>query len=136
MNFSDINFIAVIVAGLANTIIGALWFNAPFLFNAGWLEGIGKTSEEIAAQASPLKPLSALVGALVTAFVLAVFLNTMGITALVDGALAGLLAGVALSAVPAATKDTFEGRPLSLTLINAGHDLVIFTVMGAIIGAI
>ncbi|MEQ8675965.1 MAG: DUF1761 domain-containing protein [Aggregatilineales bacterium] len=136
MNFSDINIIAVIAAGLANTIIGALWFNAPFLFNRQWLAGIGKSAEEVAGQASPLKPLSALVGALFTAYVLAVFFNTMGITDVGDGVLAGFLAGLAFSAVPAAIKDTFEGRSQGLTLINAAHDVVIFMVMGALIAII
>ena len=136
MNFSDINLIAVIAAGLANTIIGALWFNAPFLFNRQWLAGIGKSAQEVAEQASPIKPISALIGALFVAYILAVFFNTMGITEIGDGILAGLLAGLAFSAVPAAIKDTFEGRSQTLTLINATHDVVVFTVMGALIALI
>lgn len=131
----DLNILAIIVATILNVFIGAIWFNAPFAFNKIWLAGIGKTSEQVAAESSPLSIVVAIIGALITALVLAAFLDWMRVDDLVNGALVGLLAALGFSANAAAIKDSFEGRPRSLTLINAGHDFVVLILMGAILGA-
>jgi hypothetical protein len=131
----DINILAVIVAAILNVVVGALWYNAPFLFNRPWLAGIGKTAEQVAADFTILKPLGALVGALVIALLLALLIGWSGAASLVQGALIGLLIAVGFTAINNGIKDLFEGRPAKLWLINAGHDVVILTAMGALIGA-
>jgi predicted CDP-diglyceride synthetase/phosphatidate cytidylyltransferase len=130
----DINIVAVIVATFAAVVIGAVWFNAPFAFNTLWLKGIGKTKEQVAAQASPVSIVAAILGGLLTALALSVFMDWMGVKTLVSGALVGLLCAVAFAPNLAIIKDLFEGRPRSLSLINAGQDVVILVVMGGIIG--
>lgn len=132
---AEVNIVAVIIATIAAVTIGAIWFNAPFAFNAIWLKGIGKTKEQVAAEASPISIVVAIVGGLVTALILSVFMDWMGVKTLVNGALVGLLCAVAFAPNLAFIKDLFEGRPRSLSLINAGQDIVILVVMGAIIGA-
>jgi uncharacterized membrane protein YiaA len=127
------NIWAVLVAALIEVVIGAVWFNAPFAFNKQWLAGIGKTAEQVAEDASPLSIVAAVVGALVTAVVMALFISWMGVVG-ARGALVGLLVAVGFSANSALIKDRFEGRPIGLTLINGLHDVVIFTLMGLVIG--
>lgn len=132
---AEVNIVAVIIATIAAVAIGAIWFNAPFAFNAIWLKGIGKTKEQVAAEASPISIVAAIVGGLVTALILSVFMDWMGVKTLVNGALVGLLCAVAFAPNLAFIKDLFEGRPRSLSVINAGQDIVILVVVGAIIGA-
>jgi uncharacterized membrane protein YiaA len=127
------NIWAVLVAALIEVVVGAIWFNAPFAFNQQWLAGIGKTAEQVAEDASPLSIVAAVVGALVTAVVMALFISWMGVVG-ARGALVGLLVAVGFSANSALIKDRFEGRPIGLTLINGLHDVVIFTLMGLVIG--
>lgn len=127
------NIWAVLVAALIEVVIGAVWFNAPFAFNRQWLAGIGKTAEQVAEDASPLSIVAAIVGALVTAAVMALFINWMGVVG-VRGALIGFLIAVGFSANSAFIKDRFEGRSIGLTAINSLHDIVIFTLMGLVIG--
>jgi uncharacterized membrane protein YiaA len=127
------NIWAVLVAALIEVVVGAIWFNAPFAFNKQWLAGIGKTAEQVAEDASPLSIVAAVVGALVTAVVMALFISWMGVVG-ARGALVGLLVAVGFSANSALIKDRFEGRPIGLTLINGLHDVVIFTLMGLVIG--
>jgi hypothetical protein len=131
----EINYLAVIIAAIVNVVIGALWYNAPFLFNRPWLVSIGKTSKQVAAEASMLKPLLALVGSLVIALLLALLIGWTGATSLIQGTLIGLLVAVGFAVINNGIKDLFEGRPGKLWLINTGHDIVTLTVMGGIIGA-
>ncbi len=133
MAISDFNVWAILVAALIEVIIGAVWFNTPFAFQRQWLAGIGKTAEQIAADASPLSIVAAIVGSLITAVGMTIILNGMGINTLVGGIGVGLLAAIAFAANAAFIKDRFEGRPLGLSLINAGHDIVIFALMGAVL---
>lgn len=134
MIFAELNILAILLAALIEVVIGAVWFNAPFAFNTPWLTDIGKTAEQVAADASPLSLVAAVVGALITAVALAALLALMAIETPLEGMLIGLLLALAFSANTAFIKDRFEGRPLRLSLINAGHDVVILTLMGFVIG--
>lgn len=134
MSLPTLNIFAIIVAGLVEVFLGAIWFNAPFAFNKQWLAGIGKTAEQVAEDASPMSIISAIVGALITALILAIFIGWMGIDTWYGGLIVGLLTAIGFSANTAFVKDRFEARPVSLSLINASHDVVILGLMGLIIG--
>jgi len=134
MTLPELNFFAIAVAALVEVIIGAVWFNAPFAFNKQWLAGIGKTAEQVAEDASPLSIVAAIVGAIITAVILAIFIGWMAIDTWYGGLIVGLLLAVGFSANTAFVKDRFEARPMSLTLINGLHDVVILGLMGLIIG--
>ncbi len=130
----ELNFFAIVVAALVEVVLGAIWFNAPFAFNKQWLAGIGKTAEQVAEDASPVSIISAIVGALITAFILAIFIGWIGIDTWYGGLIVGLMTAIGFSANTAFVKDRFEARPMGLTLINATHDIVILGLMGLIIG--
>lgn len=134
MTLPELNIFAIIVAALVEVVIGAMWFNAPFAFNKQWLAGIGKTAEQVAEDASPLSIVVAIVGSIITALILAIFIGWMGINTWWGGLIVGLLLAIGFSANTAFVKDRFESRPMSLTLINASHDIVILALMGLIIG--
>lgn len=70
--------------------------------------------------------------AAVTAVVLAAFIGDGGAG---FGALAGLAAGAAWVAAALGVNYLFERRSLRLFAINASYNIVTFTAMGAIIGA-
>ena len=134
MNLPELNIVAILVAAVIEVVIGALWFNAPFAFNKQWLAGIGKTAEQVAEDASPVSIVFAIVGSIITAIILAVIIGWLNIDTWSGGLLVGLLMAFGFSANMAFIKDRFEARPLSLSLINAGHDIVILGLMGAVIG--
>lgn len=136
MNLPELNIVAIVIATIIEVFIGAIWFNAPFAFNKQWLAGIGKTAEQVAEDASPVSIIVAIVGALLTAIILSVIIGWLNIDSWSNGLLVGVLIAVGFSANTAFIKDRFEARPLSLSLINAGHDIVIFGLMGAVIGAL
>jgi len=130
----EINPLAVLAAATANVVMGAMWYNAPFMFNRVWLANIGKTAAQVQADFSILKLLVAVIGALVIAVILAVFIAWAEADTLLKGALVGGLAAIGFSAATSGIKGAFEGRPLTLWLINAGHDIVTLVIMGALLG--
>lgn len=44
--FSDVNLVAVLVAGVVDMVIGALWYS-PVLFAKSWMRLIGKKEEDM-----------------------------------------------------------------------------------------
>ena len=48
MDLSQISILAIILAVVANMIIGALWYS-PLLFANVWMKSLGKTREELHA---------------------------------------------------------------------------------------
>ncbi|RME81911.1 MAG: DUF1761 domain-containing protein [Caldilineae bacterium] len=128
----DLNWLAVLVAIIVNMIIGAAWYG---LLAEPWLEGIGKTREEI-GESQSWKPYAvAVLNSALMAFMLANVMSWAGRTGLVAGLVTGLLMWVGFTGFSFAANHAFEGRSPRLWLINSGTYLLGLAVMGAIIGA-
>ena len=128
----DVNYLAVVVAAIVPMVVGALWYS-PVLFSNAWLAAIGKTADEISAQANQVQAFSiAIAASLISAYVLAVLAALSGAGSILDGIILGLWA-VVFIATASATWGAFEARPLRLWLINNGYYLVALPIMGAII---
>lgn len=127
----DVNWIAIIVAIVANMVIGAAWFA---MFASPWMAGVGKTREEI-EQDQDWRPYGvAILNSFLMAFVLANVIAWTGATGLVGGLVTGLIMWVGFTGFTFAVNHAFEGRSLLLWLINSGTFLVGLMVMGAILG--
>jgi len=134
MESSGVNYLAILVAGVAAWILGAIWYAAP-VFGNTWMQGIGKTKEQVEKDYSFMKMVWALIGYLVAGYGIARLLSfTLG-DSLFDGVMIGLLGAVCLVAAPIAVNEIMEHRPPKLYFINAFYIIITFAVMGAIIGA-
>ena len=73
---------------------------------------------------------------LVMAYVLAGFIGHLGQgqVTISNGIISGAFVWAGFVVTAMAVNYSFQGRPLTLTLIDGGHFLVILIVMGAIIG--
>ena len=134
MESTGVNYLAVLVAGVAYMIVGALWYS-PALFGNAWMKGIGKTKEQITKEFSPVRYVWAILTSLIAAYGIARVLSYTGATTIVDAVLISVMAGVCFVLTSLWVNDSFEGRPKSLTLINVFYHLVGFVVVGVIIGA-
>lgn len=133
MDFSTINYIAVLTAALSTFIIGAFWYS-PLLFYKPWLEANNFKDEEV-RKASKARMFGwSFVFSLVIAINLALFLNSPE-TDVVWGATAGFLTGFGWVGLSIGVVALFEGRSWVYIFINGGYNVVAFTVMGAILGA-
>lgn len=126
----NINWLAVLLAALAGFIVGGLWYSV--LFAKVWQREAGVTDEQLKHGTVRVFAGSFLL-AVVMAVALAAFIGDGGTG---FGALAGLTAGVAWVAAALGVNYLFERRSLTLFAINASYNVVTFTAMGAIIGAL
>ena len=132
MDASQLNYPAIVVAALASFLIGGLWYS-PILFAKAWRREAG-ISEAQTKQANMARVfgLSA-IATLVMAFNLAAFIGPKA--SLGFGVFAGAATGIGWVAMSLAVIYLFEQRSVGLWLVNAGYQVVSYTVMGAILGA-
>ena len=125
------NWLAVIIAALANMVIGFLWYG-NWAFGKSWVQLSGRTMGQ-GEQQGPLYGLT-IVGAIVQAIAMAWFAAQTGTVSGSAGALLGLFVGLGFIA-PAMFADVlFAGRPPRLYAITAGYQVLAAVVQGAIIG--
>ena len=134
-DYSAVNSVAVIVAAIAQIVIGTVWY-LPQLFGKQWAAATGR---EINTGPNPMLYVIAIIGSLVSAYVLALVLEVVmqarGPVSLVDGIAIGLIAWLGFIATTQAVGGAFEGRSWTLFGINAGNSALSYAVMGAIIAA-
>lgn len=128
-----INYLAVIVAAVAYLIIGWLWYSP--LFGAAWMKGIGKTKEQVAAGASALNYILALIFGFIASYGIARIMVWSGRNSITDGIMIGLVVSICFVLATLFMNDTFEKRPVGLTFINVLYHIVSLVVAGIIIGA-
>jgi hypothetical protein len=132
MDISTLNWAAIIVAALANFLVGRLWYSS-LLFGKLWMKENNFTAEEL--QKGNMAKIFGLtfVFSFVMAFNLASFLND-GNTTASWGAIAGFLAGFGWVAMSIFVIGQFERKSTKYMLIHAGYVTISFVLMGLILG--
>jgi len=125
-----LNWWAVLVATGLAFALGGLWYGP--LFGNAWLAAMGKTADEIEPSATPF--IVSFFTALLTAIVLAWFINALTITDWLGGLLLGLAVGIGFIATSMASDTAFCGWGVRLFLIQAGYRVVYSVLMGALLG--
>ena len=132
MDFSTINWLAVIAAAVSSFVLGGIWYS-PLLFGKAWMTVNNLTVEAVqAGNKSKIFGLSFFLS-LIMSVNLALLLNTADMTA-AAGTAYGLLAGVWVFC-GLATVALFELKGARYILINGGYCLTALGLMGAILGA-
>jgi len=126
-----VNWLAIVVAALAGFVVGGVWYGP--LFSKVWMRESGVNMEKARSVNKPKLFGTVFVLNLITAFSLAMFIGE-NVTWRV-GLFAGFAAGLTFVSTALAVIYLFEARSLRLWLINAGYQVVIFSLMGAILGA-
>lgn len=132
---SQINWLAVLLAFIASMVIGFVWY-LPAVLGNRWMAAIGKTEEDlknISGGAGIWVPMMA--AAALTAILLAVLISKLDLDNALAGGFFALVLALVFRAGGHAIHNGFAGRPVAVTLIDSGHDLLAMTVAGAIIGA-
>lgn len=131
LEISGLNWLAILVATVAGFVIGGIWYGP--LFGNAWMSALGKSPDDI--QPSPKPFVISFFTALITAIVLAVLINALGISTLGGGVVIGLLIGVGFIATAMASDSAFCGWGVKLWLIQSGYRVLYSAVMGAILAA-
>ena len=133
MNFTAVNFLAILVSGIAYMGVGFLWYGP--LFAKPWMALVGMSEGDLQQGANPVIYLLTFVGALVAAYALALIINATQMTTIGGGLEIGVLAGIGFVAPTFGSNYIFARRPLKLYLIDAGYQIVTLAIGGAILGA-
>ena len=133
IDFSTINYFAVLAAALSTFVLGGLWYS-PLLFGKAWMMANGFTDSDLQAFSKGRMFGWSFLFSLVMAVNLAMFLAGPG-TNLTWGMAAGALAGLGWVAMAIAIVGVFENRSWKYIAINGGYMTIAFVIMGAIIGA-
>ena len=127
-----INWAAVVVATIAAFAIGGFWYSKS-LFGSTWLQEVGLTEEAVNNTNMPRTFGGTFVLQFLAVTALAVLIGADSTWQ--NGLYAGLLVGVFWVATAYGITYLFEQRSLRLFLINAGYNVILFAIVGTIIGA-
>jgi len=132
--FSHLNWLAILVAGIAYFVLGALWYS-NILFAKPWIRMTGIKMDDPNAK-------KGVAGVMITSFLmmivcsigLAIFL-TKANTPLswMSGVKVGLVAGICFSATSVSSSYLYEKKPIGLHMINCGYNIAGCVVSGIIL---
>jgi hypothetical protein len=132
MDAAQVNWLAVLAAGISAFILGGIWYS-PALFGKAWMKENHFTTEFV-QKGNKAKIFGwSFILALVMSVNLAMFLADAK-TNFTWGTTAGFLAGIWVFCGIAIT-GLFEQKSARYIFINGGYQLAALTIMGAIIGA-
>ena len=134
MSLPVVNNVAVLVTGAVIFMLGGLWYS-PVLFAKRWVALIGKTEEELKANAGsmPMSYLVVLLCGLVTAYVMALVVGNFAPGSALDGAIVGAMCWLGFAGATSFGTALFSGKPKAHWLIDSGFNLVSFVVAGIIL---
>jgi hypothetical protein len=130
--FSNINWLAVLVAAVAYFFLGAIWYSA--LFRNAWIKAAGVNVNDPNAK-------KGVAGLFITSFILvviasiglALIINRVGSGGWQTGLKVGLIAGICFSAAAICNSYLYEKRPFALSLINGFYNIFGCVIAGIII---
>jgi hypothetical protein len=136
MDFSSINWLAVVACVVFSMVSGSLWFG-PKTFFPIWWKAIGM-KEGDTATGSPLTWALIIVSSVVQAVFMALMVTAMGSltggATLASGATAGFMLWLGFVAPTGLANKLFSSQ-LKAWAIETGNHLINFVVFGAILGA-
>lgn len=131
LDFTGLNWWAILVATAAAFVLGGLWYGP--LFGQAWLKALGKTEADL--QPSPTPFVVSFFAALLSCVVLAAIMKGLALNTLGGGLLIGGLVGVGFIAASMASDSAFCRSGMPLFLIQSGYRVLYSILMGGILGA-
>ena len=128
--FSQLNWPAIFVSAFSNFLIGGIWYS---VFKKQWIRVNEFTEEYLSKRNLPLVFSLSFLFSLIMSFNLAMFLGPKADFAF--GLISGFLTGFGFVFFSIGIISLFEKRSHRYVLINGGYMVIVFTVMGAILGA-
>lgn len=134
MNGFEINWWAVLVAGIVGIAVGSVWFG-PRTFYPVWWKALGKEMVKPEDHDDNMALVFGLtfLGAFAQAFGIAVIFEWIKPEAILGGALLGAFIGIFFAAAPSLGHRLFARQGLKVWLIEVGADILGLALMGAVL---
>lgn len=128
------NYIALLAAGVASTVVGFLWYS-PMVLGKPWMKAMGLTKEKMEGMKKGMAKTYAVsfVGGLVMAYVLSMLISLTGSTGMNEVLVLAFWAWFGFVAPVQLTEVLFGGKSYNLYFINTGYQLVSLLAMGAVL---
>ncbi len=127
-----LNYWAILSCAAVQAVIGMAWYSKA-AFGPRWMTLLGKTEDDI-RKGNPAKAITgSVLGALVTAYVMALMVFATGASTPWEGLQVGFLMWLGFSAVPHFNNVLFENQSIGLFLVNSGFNLAVFVVMSELL---
>jgi hypothetical protein len=132
----SIRWLPVLAAAAAAFALGAVWYS-PLLFGRAWRKLHAYTDEKIAAMRATAPRAYAVTFLCYAVIGAAMFilLQRVGVVSVLTGIKLGALLGIGIAAPLGLTANLYSDTPLSAWGIDAGHQIALLTLMGAILAA-
>jgi hypothetical protein len=134
---ADSNALAVVVAAVGAFLIGAAWYS-PALFAKQWIKGNGWTQKEMDKARSEggmaQKMAYCFIATVLLSLAVSMLFNLIGVDGLWSGLMVGLFVGLGISVTTMYVHHIFERTTGQVFLINAGYNLAMCAVIGAVLG--
>lgn len=131
--FGDLNWAAVVVAGLAYFVLGAVWYTNA-LFGRQYRTALG-VDPDVQAQPDPMSLVTNFVGWMLAAVALGLIAVSAGADSLLDGIVLGLVVSVGVILTQLVVNATYEGRGTAILKVNAPYMITGYAAMGAILAS-
>ena len=134
--FDTVNWAAVFVAGVANMIVGGIWYS-PFVAGKAWMAEMGYSAKDMEGKSPKEAMIKSFIGALILALGLAIILGMPAFSAAgwLKGAEVGFFLAVIITGAGTYCNYAFESKSTRHFIIHLGNHAVAMVVMGAIIAA-
>lgn len=129
---TGVNWFAVIVATVVAFMLGGLWYSKA-LFGNAWMQEVGLTEEAVNNANMARTFGGTIILQILAAIALSAFLGADSTWQ--TGLYTGLWIGLFWITTAYGVTYLFEQRSLRIFLINAGYYVVLYAIMGTIIGA-
>ena len=130
LSFSDLNWLAIIVAAVAFFVLAAIWYQ-PAVMGRKWMETAGVDAS--GGGPSAVTYVGTLVSYFLMAMVLAMIAQGIGASSFGDGLMLGLATGIAFVFLQARINAEYEGRSKLLVVANGGIGIIGHVVMAVIV---
>jgi len=132
----NIKWMAVLAAAVVAWILGAVWYT---LLSKPWRNAVGVIPADSKARGLAGHPVFPFVVSFLAELAMALFiaalLGHLGLVTIKRGAELGFGCWAAFVATTTTVNNAYPGRKVSLTLIDAGHWLMVLLAEGVVIGA-
>lgn len=135
---ADINYVAILVAAVANMAIGMFWYS-PAGFGKQWMALTGMKMPQTPKEAALFKQkattamVGSFVASLIMAYVLAHFVSYLGLDGLYEGLQLGFWIWLGFVGSVTLSDHLYSDSPMPLYYLNTGYRLASFLCMGAIL---
>lgn len=134
-SIANINWWAVVAATAATMPVGYVWYDLKLGFGKRWSQLNGLSEKDLnSGKGMGLTFTVMLATSFATALLMACLMSATNVVGFWDALIFGLLFGIVLRGGAHFIHNGFTRKPMELTLIDAGHDMVSLTVMALILG--